>query len=133
MSAASLLARGRIAAEALMVDACVIRRVTGQTTDDLTGAVAPTYSTVYTGPCKVQATGGRTGGERVEVGEVAAVVDRLRLDLPVATSLAITHGDRVTITACTHDPDLVGMVATIHDPMGKSFGTARRLLIERVS
>ncbi|HEY9484190.1 MAG TPA: DUF6093 family protein, partial [Micromonosporaceae bacterium] len=58
MSRASVLARGRAAALAGMVDACLIERMTGTTTDPDTGQVTETWSTTYTGPCRVQEHGG---------------------------------------------------------------------------
>jgi hypothetical protein len=56
MSATTATLRGRLAAEANMVDACTIQRVTGTTTNDTTGVVTPTYTTIYSGKCRMQQT-----------------------------------------------------------------------------
>jgi hypothetical protein len=50
----------------------------------------------------------------------------------MATSAGVRTGQRVTITACTLDPDLVGQVWRVRDPAGKSFATARRVAAERI-
>ena len=60
MNPAAVLARGRAAAEALMVDTCAIRRRTGETLDDTTGEVTATYDDVYSGRCRVQQAGTQT-------------------------------------------------------------------------
>lgn len=133
MSAASALARGRALAQSLMVDACLIERVTGQTTDDLTGVVTPTYATTYTGVCKVQTSGSGAMGDRADVGEVAQVVLRIELQLPVVGSEAVRRGQRATITACVHDAAPVGRTFLIRDEQHKSFATARRLQVEETT
>jgi hypothetical protein len=133
MSATSAIARGRIAAERLMVDACTIVDTSGSTTDDLTGVVTPTTATVYTGPCKVQTTGGGAMGRRYDVAEVSLVVLRLELHLPMATSTAVRRGNTVTLTTSQLDAALVGRTFKVHDEMHKSFATARRFLLEEVT
>ncbi|TDB84970.1 hypothetical protein E1091_17135, partial [Micromonospora fluostatini] len=49
MVVGAALARGRRAAERLMVDRCVVRRKTGEATDD-DGNITPTWQTVYPPP-----------------------------------------------------------------------------------
>lgn len=131
MSAASVLARGRAAALALMVDTCTIRHQTGSTTDRLTGRQTPTYSTLYTGVCRVQQAVAM--GSRAEAGEVEPVLLRLEVQLPVADTEGITRGDLVTITAATLDDDLVGRVFRIRDLHHKTHATSRRLQCEEVT
>lgn len=133
MSAASALARGRSAANALMVDACVIEVRTGQTTDDLTGAVTATYSAIYTGPCKVQTSGSGALGDRTDAGEVARDVLRMELHLPVVGSESVVRGARVTVTASVLDAALVGRTFLVRDLAHKSFLSARRLQVEEVT
>jgi len=122
----------RAAAEALMIDTCLIERHTGTTTDDLTGAVVDTYTQVYSGKCKFQSTPGAAIGQRADPGEATAVVGVTQVHLPVATSAGIRRGDRVTATACVNDPDLVGRVLKVKDNVKKSFATAHRLTVEEV-
>lgn len=131
MSRASVLARGRTAAEAGMVDACTITHAGAATTDDLTGAVTGSPTAVYTGACRVQQP--VAAGQREDVGEMSVVMLRLVLQLPVVGSEDVTRGDLVTITSCVNDAALVGRVFRIHDLAHKSEATARRFAIEEVT
>src|SRR5258708_330237 len=116
-----------------MVDACTIQRRTGQTTDDLTAAVTPAYASVYAGKAKVQTAGAGAMGRRYDVGQVAEVMMRLELHLPIVGSESVARGDLVTITASVLDSALVGRVMRVHDLSHKSFATARRFLLEEVT
>lgn len=133
MSAATILGRGRAVAEGLMVDTCLIRRSTSVVTDDLTGQVTPIYATVYTGRCKVQTPSAGGDGRRVDVGEVAVVVLRPHLHLPVVGSESVRRGDEVSITAGTNDTALTGRTWLVRDEMTKTYATARRLILEEVT
>lgn len=125
MSAASVLARGRAAAEALMVDACTIRRVTSQSTG-AGGVVTPTYSTLYTGKCRVQQD--KAQAQQQDPGEAAVLMLRLEIQLPMSVT-GLQAEDVVTITASAHDPDLVGRVFIIRDLAHASHKTARRVQV----
>lgn len=132
MTAAGTLARGRAAAEALMVDTCTIAHRTGSTTDDLTGETVATWETVYTGKCKIQ-NASIAQGQQVEAGELEPVLLRLELHLPIAGTSGIERGDRVTITTSTHDPDLAGRTLRVHDLSHKTWPTARRLGVQETT
>jgi hypothetical protein len=120
----------RRAAERLMVDACTVRRVTGEATDPDTGSVAPTYDQIYTGKCKVQAQGVIS---RVHTaGEHQFVVQHNRIDLP-AGSAAVIVGDVVDVTASVNDPALVGRRFRVIELLHKSFASAQRLGVEEVT
>lgn len=123
MSAQTVLLRGRAAAIALMVDACTIQHQTGSSTNTTTGAVTPTYSTVYTGPCKVQ--GAMSAGGQ-DIAEAHLAVLRPFVHVPI-TVTGVVEGDVVTITASVNDVELVGRVFRVLGPDHKSFATARRL------
>jgi len=123
MSATSALVRGRLLAISLMVDACTIQHPTGQTTNATTGTVAYTYSTVYTGVCKVQ--GGMSASGQ-DVAEAHLAVLNPFVHVPI-TVTGVVQGDVVTITACVSDPELVGRVFRVQGPDHKSYATARRL------
>lgn len=131
MSRASVLARGRAAAEAGMVDTCTVSRVTGETTDENTGAVTPTRSTLYTGACRVQQ---RTASSSpAEAGESYALMLALEVQLPMSVT-GIKTEDEITITASVHDADLVGRVFLVRSLAHKSHATARRVgVVERTS
>jgi hypothetical protein len=128
----SVLALGRIAAEAGMLDACTIRRVNGgSTTDQSTGVRTKTYDSLYTGKCRVQAA--RPMSQDHEVGEDYVLLLRLDVQLPMSvTGLAVN--DEITITASVNDADLVGRVLLVQDLFHKSEATARRVgVIERTA
>lgn len=129
MSRDSALTRGKLAAEASMVDACTIRRLTGLSAPNpSTGAVTRTYLSPnpYTGKCRVQQI---TGTARPhEVGEDFLLMQRIDVQLPVAGTEGLEVGDEVTITAAVHDQDLVGRVFLVHDLAHKSEATARRVV-----
>lgn len=131
MSAASALARGRVAAEALMVDTCTVTYVIGTHTDDFTGQVTEQRATRYTGRCKVQQP--RASGTRVDAGAVTVTLVRLELHLPIAGTEVVARGDQVVITAAASDPALVGRTFRVAAEAHKSLATARRLSIEEVT
>lgn len=127
MSRESVLARGRAAAEAGMVDTCVIRRVASGSTDPDTGVITPTYATVYTGRCRVQQSAAQATG--VEAGQAYRLILRLELQLPM-TVTGVQPEDEVEVTASEHDPDLPGRVFRVRDLAYKSHATARRIGVE---
>lgn len=118
---------GRSAAVRLMVDACVITRVTGETTDPDTGVVTAASDTVYEGPCKV--SGDRPyetdmfGGGRVEPQQ------RLILHLPVSVG-PVQAGDAVMVTASVYQPHLAGREYRVAGPDERSWQTAQRVFID---
>lgn len=126
MSRALVLARGQAAAEAGMVDACIIRRKTGESTSG--GVVSPTYSTIYTGKCRVQVKPDAESGQSQNVGEAHLVVERHQVQLPIAVT-GLQEGDRITITTSAFDPDLVGRVYAVRDVLRKSHPTSRRVTV----
>lgn len=134
MSRASVLARGQAAAEAGMVDTCTIRHVTGSSTDQSTGIRTPTYSTLYTGVCRIQQALAQAAEQTT--GEDFVLVLRMEIQLPAAGTEGLEVNDEVTVTAvgAGHDADLVGRVFLTRDLFHKSEPTARRVgVIERTA
>lgn len=131
MSRATVLARGRAAAERGMVDSVTITRKTGVTTNDLTGAVTPTVDAIYGGKCRVQQATAQ--GNRTDAGEVSVIVLGLQLQLPIVGSELVARGDVVVVDACANDSSLVGRTFTVRDLHHKSEATARRLTCEEVT
>jgi hypothetical protein len=131
MSVDILLASGRRAVERLMVDECVIEAVTGSTTDLDTGEVVDTVEQVYAGKCRVQQAAPSASDQRV--GEAELLMLTRVLQLPVLASAGVRAGHRVRITACQHDPDLVGRRFTVRAEFAKSHATSRRLGIEEAT
>lgn len=131
MSRASVLARGRAMAEASMVDTCLIERQTSSTTNSV-AQVTGTFTTVYTGPCRVQERGGYPRDITTTQDQPQLAIAR-ELQLPVGTSTAVQAGDRVTITASANDPGLVGTKSWLRGQPAKSEATARRFHMEQVA
>lgn len=131
MSATAAVARGRAAAVALMVDQCTITTISGQVTDPVTGVVAETRLTVYSGRCRVQQAD--RSGDRREVGQVEPIVLALQVQVPVAGTETVRRGDLVTVTAARHDTGLVGVQCRVKDLMHKTHATSRRLMCEQVT
>lgn len=132
MSATTITLRGRAAALALMQDACTVRHLTGSTADPETLVLTPTYTTVYSGPCKLQQAS--PPANPTEVGEAAVFVGQLVLHLPVTAATAlVSPDDPITIDVCVLDASLVGKVFKLRGPAHKSFATARRYPLVEVS
>ncbi len=127
MSAGIITILGRAAAERDMVDACVIRRRTGETTDPTSGVITPTYTTLYAGKCRVQHQEAQAREETT--GQAFLLMLVLRLQLPM-TVTGLQVDDEVTITASTYDPDLVGRAFFVRDLMHKTHATSRRVSIQ---
>ncbi len=127
MSVASALARGRQAAERLLVDTCTIRRRTGEATDPETGVITPTYSPVYSGKCRMQQPTGMAREQ--DAGEAALLMLRFELQLPMSVA-GVQADDEVTMTASQLDPDLVGRKFTVRGLAHKTHAVMRRLQAE---
>lgn len=127
MSARSVMLRGRKAAESLMVDSCVVTRVTSQgSINNSTGGYTPTTSTVYSGKCQVVKPEG--SATDVAAGERDVAVSRTTVKLPISAT-GVQSGDKVTVAA-TLDDDLDGRVLYVHEVQARTYGTSRRLACE---
>jgi hypothetical protein len=124
MSRDALLARGRAAALAGMTDSCTIRRVVSSSVDPFTGAETPTYSTLYTGACRVQQSIAQADPH--DVGEDHVLLLRLEFQLPISVT-GLKVRDEITVTASPHDPDLVGRPFLVRDLFHKTDATSRRV------
>jgi hypothetical protein len=124
MSRESVLARGQAAALVGMVDACTIRRLTGESTDRDTGVITETWLELYAGQCRVQQSLARA--DENDVGEDFQLQLRLTVQLPV-TVTGLEVNDEVTITTAAHDADLTGRVFLIRDLFHKTHPTSRRV------
>lgn len=123
MSRASVLTRGQLAAAAGMTDTCTIRRVTGQTVDDLSGTIVDTYTDLYAGKCRIQQH--QAQAARRDVGEADLLLLALEVQLPTSL-VGLEVSDQITVTA-SGDPDLVGRVFLVRDLAHKTEATARRV------
>lgn len=125
MSARTIAARGRAAAESLMLDSCTIRRPGGWERVD--GHDVPKFVTVYTGKAKVQANT-EVQASAQEVGGALITQTTRRVDIPVSAP-EVQPGDLVDITASL-DPQLVGKTFRVTSPFGKTYATAQRLEVK---
>lgn len=132
MTAVFAVQAARLAAEALMIDSCIVTRSGGgRVWDEETGQYTqPAPLTVYTGKCKVKTRA--TGTSEAEVGEQQVGVLQWEVHLPVLGSEAVVRGDTITVTACQLDPALVGMTFTVTSLHAGSYKTSRRLPVEAV-
>jgi len=143
MSADSVVAAGRVAAEALMKDFVVVRRQSGVFTDPDSGDVTPAYVDVYSGICKVQQTIAQSSSPTA--GGHQFTVQSARLDIPTwVTGLAV--GDVAVAsfldTATYPDGSFPGddvypaavreMTFRVVELFEKSYATAQRLRVEQV-
>jgi hypothetical protein len=126
MSRESVLARGRTAAEAGMVDGCTVRRLTGSVTDDFSGVPVETWADLYAGKCRVQQDMAQSQAHTV--GEDYQLLLRLEVQLPMSV-VGLEIGDVVTITSSASDPDLPGRVFLVRDLAHKTDATARRIQV----
>jgi hypothetical protein len=127
MSATTAVLAGRRAAEALMVDACTIQRVTGTSTNDTTGVVTPTYSMIYAGKCRVQQI--VPVSKPADIGQAQVWLQRLELQVPISVT-GIASDDLVTITASLLDAELAGRTFRVRELGHKTHLTARRVQLE---
>jgi hypothetical protein len=126
-----LALRGRLQAEALMVDACTVRPVSGSATDPVTGVVSTTLGApVYAGKCKLQRQRGAFPSTP-DAGEHRWTVAPLELHLPVAGSGAVETGHVVVVSASV-DPENVGRRFRVRSGDRKSLQTAIRFQLEEV-
>lgn len=132
MTANTALARGRAAAEALMADKCVIRRVT-RVSDPVTGVqTEQSIVQIYFGKCRVQARGQAQEATSQDAGEARRLLLHLELQLPMSVTEVQTE-DEVTILLSALDPDLPNRRFLVRDLMHKTHATARRIGIEEIT
>jgi hypothetical protein len=124
MSRDILIARGRLAAEAGMVDACTVTRIGTRVTDTTSGEVTEPVTTLYAGRCRVQQA--QAVATEETVGEDHLLMLRLEVQLPMSVT-GLRVGDLITITASAHDADLPARVFRVHDLAHKTHATARRV------
>jgi hypothetical protein len=123
------LPRLRAQAESMMVDACTVRRVTGELTDD-DGNVSNVYAAVYDGKCRVPPP--TVQASTPEVGGATVTVRRQEVHFPVG-AFRPAVGQVIDITGCPTDPFMVGRVFRVTDPGTGANATAYRVAVEEVS
>lgn len=109
-----------------MVDACTIRRKTGETTDD-DGNITPTFADVYSGKCRMQQP--TATAQEQDSGEASLLMVRFELQLPMSV-VGVQADDEVRMTTSTYDPDLAGRDFVVRGLAHKTHAVMRRLQVE---
>jgi hypothetical protein len=126
MSLASHIARGRARHALLMLDACTVTRPGVSTYNPVTQKNEQSFTTVYTGPCRIKIW----RGIDVEAAEQEVNVQRYYLDLPLSdTAPDVRRRDTVTITASLNAA-LVGRVLILTNAEAETTDTALRITCE---
>ncbi len=111
-----------------MTDTFVVRRKTGDTTqDETTGRVVPVYADQFTTKGKLQMRG--VTAQESEAGGRMVATTVPEWHTPLSAQVAL-NDDIVELTASLYDPQLVGTKVRIVRPMAKSHATARRYVVE---
>jgi hypothetical protein len=113
-----------------MDDTCIIRRRTGETTDDNTGEITPVWEEIYTGRCRVQHMDRTQASQEQDPGHDFQYHVRVELQIPVSVT-DVEVDDEVTFLTAGHDPDLPGSVFIVRDLFSKTHPTSRRLGVLR--
>lgn len=127
-----LLAAGRQAHEALMVDACTITRAGSPTLNRSTSVLTPGAPTaLYQGKCLIKP---QRVPRNQQAGERLTVVARYEAALPFSALAAddLQVGDTVTVTA-SGDPRLIGKAFAVMAVDFGSHSTAWRLTVEEAT
>lgn len=111
------------------VDTCTIKRVTGESTD-IDGVITPTYTTLYTGVCRVQQQ--QPYAERKDVGEAYLLALRLEIQLPM-TVTGLEPDDILTVVTSLMDADLPGRVFVVRDLAHKTDASSRRVQCSEIT
>lgn len=127
LNPAPAVARGRAAAESLMVDTCTIRRRSAPVTSTVDASVSFTFTTIYSGKCRFQQQGADARTE--DAGEAYLRLLRLEVQLPMSAT-GFQALDEVTCDTSVHDPDLPGRVFLVRDLAHKTHATSRRIRVE---
>jgi hypothetical protein len=129
-TAQSATLAGREAAEALMLDTCIVTRGgTGAVFDENTGTWStPTGTAIYAGKCKLQTRDVAVASP--DVAGTQAYVVQWQVHLPIVGSEDVRRGDTVLMTACELDSAHLGRTFTVNGPHVGTAKTARRLPVE---
>lgn len=135
MTADTVIAAGRRAAEALMVAACSIVRDGETTLDPVTleyvDADGIPDPPIYVGRCRLKFGMSRVSKRDTE-GQVLAA-QQLLLYLPVDGSGDVRVDDQVVITDGGPDPSMTGRSFRVTGLFSQTYATSRRMPIESLS
>ena len=121
--------RGRAKAEALMIDTCIVERLSGTETNPTTGVVSDSWETIYEGKCKVQ---GRSAvAATPTAGKHMYTIEQLMVSLPITAHTK--PGDRDTIVSAEIDEDLIDIQLQLTELDRGTFRTADRWNVDLVT
>lgn len=120
--------QGRVEAEAIMYETCVVSRP-GEPFTDADGVVITPLVGVYAGKCKIQTTVAQAASP-VAGGHVFTV-ENLQLHFPVGSGLVT--GDSTLVTASLMDESNVGKIFRLVELARGSQRTAARWNVELVT
>jgi len=128
MSVSSVVAAGRAAHAALMIDACTVSRAIPGTRVYVpaTQSYTEDVETVYTGPCRLKIW----RGTDEQASETEVNVQRYYVDLPLTGATPnVARRDLLTVTASLN-PALVGRALVLTDVETETTDTALRITAE---
>lgn len=120
---------GRKQAEALMESAVVIKRA-GAPTEDANGVLTPTYTTIYSGKCRLRITEARSDDVAAAGQALAKQSPILSIPVTATGSDLVRIDDIATITSPLDPAVTVARIAGIHS---QTHSTARRFPIEVIN
>jgi len=124
--AAGITMMGRKQAELLMESTCVIKRQTG-TTPDSNGVEVPTYSTIYTGKCRLRMPDARPNTVVAAGQSIAVQAPILSIPVTATGSGNVRTDDIATISSPLDGNTVVARIAGFHS---QTHSTARRFPVE---
>jgi len=130
MSADSATLAGRQLAELNMTSTCTIRRAAGIVVNP-DGTESQTWTTVYTGKCRLRYPFVRPQQALVEGQQLAK--QRGILSLPIVGSESVQTDDVATITVNPLDVGVQGQTFRVEGPFTETHATARRLAVEAIT
>lgn len=132
MTAESVLAKGRARAESLHTANFDVLRDTGETTEDPeTLQEVPVYDTIHAG-IRGKFQSGVSQPREVEASGVKIADSALEWHCSIAVTGILTDDIVACLTSPT-DPEYVGVRVRITGPHTKSYSTARRFPVERLT
>ena len=121
---------GHAAAPSPMTDPCTVTRFASHVLNETTLVYADTYTTVYTGVCRVKGTA--LQDQASNAGERPAVTREYDVSLPVS-AIAVAVDDLITITASQLDAVQPGLTLRVLGVLHGSQITARRMRCQEVT
>lgn len=125
--ASGAVAMGRKQAEALMESTCFIKRQTGTSVNSSTGVETPTYTTIYTGVCRLRMP--TSASNAVVAAGQSIEIQSPVLSIPVAAtgSASVLTDDIAVVTSPLDANVITARIAGFHT---QTHSTARRFPVE---